>query len=147
MTYPVRNKFPTAALPKLNVELGLARLTISMLTMLKILLMSSRLSLEIFVHRSCLPSTMSSHSDRAASGCEDSRWLNSAFVAARSAFDSELGMRRTRRDRISPIPVPQVSSSVRPSVPSLKQDVDEPGPPNTRISSEELPPLSLMGMM
>jgi len=89
--------------------------------------------------------------------------LKSAFMDAASEFGSPLsGIRRTslpverRREgvsmwleggnedalRRSPIP----SSSV---LATKVKDIDVmylPGPPNTRISSLELPPLSLMGM-
>jgi len=60
--------------------------------------MSSFLAGVMWVQRACRPSTMSSHSRRAAAAVAGSRWLKKHFTALRSECGSaSSGMRRTRR--------------------------------------------------
>jgi len=65
-THPVKKRLPMLAREKSNLELGLNRLTISMLTTLKKLRMSSFFGADIPCHSGCVASTMSSHSCLAA---------------------------------------------------------------------------------
>ena len=93
----MRKRFPTEADWKLKTEEGRARFTISRFMVLKNERMSSRLEDEMADQRAERPSTMESHSSRAAAESEEERrWLKSVFMAAFSGVVLE-GMRRTSR--------------------------------------------------
>jgi hypothetical protein len=80
----------------------------------------------IACHKLLVPDIIVCHSSLARKvQVDERRWLNSAAIAERSEEGGCDGIRRTSRDLTSPMP----------------------GPPNTRISSEDEPPLSLMGIM
>lgn len=94
---PVRKRLPTEADWKLKTEEGRARFTISRLMVLRNERMSSRLEDEIADQRWERPSTMESHSSRAAAESEEERrWLKIVFMAVFSGVLLE-GMRRTSR--------------------------------------------------
>ena len=88
---------------KLKVLDGRARFQISRFRWFRKERMSSRLEDVMEDQRSCLPSTMESHSTRAESGEEGRRWLKRDFMALEEGSDV-LGIRRTRRERMSPMP-------------------------------------------
>jgi hypothetical protein len=98
-THPVKNKFPILAPEKSKLLDGLLLFTTSNATRLRIDRMSSFFAVEIFIHRSCSASTISSHSCRATVLSFGKRWLKKALMAAFSlwSLSGSSGMRRTRR--------------------------------------------------
>ena len=124
---PVKNRFPILAEVKSKVDVGgLDLLRISKLISKKKDRISSLLAEEMAAHKEDVPDTISCHCAAASvPEVDESRWLNRVTMAVLSGEAGWVGISRTSRLRTSPMP----------------------GPPNTLMSSEEDPPLSLMGMI
>lgn len=95
---PVRNRLPTLADVKSNVDVGgRARFRISRFSRLKNERISSFFAGEIDFQRTDVPSTMDCHSAWAAVASAWSRWLKRALIAARSELGGDSGIKRTSR--------------------------------------------------
>lgn len=93
---PVKNRLPTLAEVKSNVEDGgLARLRISMLRRFKKERISSLFAGDIASHKGDVPSTMEYHSACAVLTDGAKRWLKNVLSAALSECGGHSGIRRT----------------------------------------------------
>jgi hypothetical protein len=137
---------------KSNLLDGRTRFTISRFIQFRKLRMSSFFGREMSRQRGCTASTISSHSVRAAWYARGRRWLKNSLMAFASSLSS--GINRTSRDRTSPMPdsfqlaraVSEMGDIQFRAAAAARVTGNIPGPPKTRITSLEEPPLSEMGM-